>query len=65
MFYFRKKLTFVNAGIKIFSYKLSNQIFVQLNDPSESISLLTRLFNVEITDNLFNFIATSFYEMKS
>ena len=50
--------------IKAVSYKLSNQIFVQFNDLSGNISLLARLFNVEFTDNLFNFITSSFSEMK-
>ena len=54
----------VNARITIFHYKLSNQIFVQFNDLSGYIFSLARLFNVEITDNLFNFITASFSEMK-
>ena len=45
------------------SYKLSNQIFIQFNDLSGNIFLLARLFNVEITDDLFNFITASFSEM--
>ena len=56
--------TFVDARIKIFSYKLSNQTFVQFNDLSGNIFLLARLFNVEITDNLFNFITASSSELK-
>ena len=52
--------------IKAVSYKLSNQIFVQFNDLSGNISLLARLFNVEITDNLFNFITASWkFESKA
>ena len=40
------------------------QVFVQFNDLSGNIFLLARLFNVEITDNLFNFNSASFPEMK-
>ena len=54
----------MNARIKIFNYKLSTQIFVQFNDLSGKVFLLlTRFFNVEITDDLFNFITASFSEM--
>ena len=54
----------VNAKIKIFSYKRSNQIFVQFNDLSGNIFLFPILFNVEITDNLSKFATASFSEMK-
>ena len=54
--WFRKKLTFVNARNETFSYKLSNQIFAVLNNLIGNIFLLARLFNVEITDYLFNLI---------
>ena len=60
----KRKLTFVNAGTKIFSYKRSNQIFVQFNGLSGDIFLLARILDVEITDNLFNFITPSFSETK-
>ena len=58
------EFTFVNARIKIFTYKLSNDIFVQFNDLSGNIFLLARLFNVEIADNLFNSLQLFFSEMK-
>ena len=54
----------VNAKIKIFSYKRSNQIFVPFNDLSGNIFLFPILFNVEITDNLSNFATASFSETK-
>ena len=50
--------------LKFSAINFVNQIFVQFNDLSRNIFLLARLFNVEITDNLFNFITASFFEMK-
>ena len=43
---------------------MSQTLECAINDPRGNIFLLARLFNVEITDNLFNFITASFSEMK-
>ena len=64
MFWFKKEFAWVNARINIFRYKIINQIFVQLNGLSGNIFLLTWLFNVKITNNLFNFITASFLKRK-
>ena len=43
---------------------MSQTLECAINDPRGNIFFLARLFNVEITDNLFNFITASFSEMK-